>query len=203
MERERSVASAVVAALALAALGASLTLPWFTYDHSTGRQTPEGGFHDPAEDGVVRSHHEAGPGGTAGDAAAADAASAEGVLLALRTFLVIAATGFLVVLLAPWRGLERILVRPIVLAAAGLATAAALAAVALLWSAYPDAFLGSPQAGPFLDRLDGSGYTRTALGWGWVLGALAVPAGVASFLLRFQAGSTDPALVVEVARRSA
>lgn len=197
MVSERSTGNLLLVLAAGGLLGASFAVPWFTYDHSTGRRAPEGGFHDPEVDGVVRTHWEAGPSGTAGDGAPDDQGRVDAAVQRIAWGL-FAAFGLLALAaLGELPGLSRILVRPVGLALGALAFGAIAYALYVGWYVLPGTY-GHGVEGPFTSFLDDSGYTMTRIGGGWVLAALALPAVFGGLLLKFQAGAPDPTVVAEL-----
>lgn len=200
MVNERSLGNLVLVLAALALLGVAWALPWFTYDHSTGRRTPEGGFHPPEEDGVVRNHWEAGPSGSSGTQGPDEPAQAESATARLA-WAVLAAAGLLVlVALGEVPGLDRVLTRPVSLTLGGLALGCIAYALLVGWFVLPGSY-GHGVTSPFTSFLDDSGYTITRIGTGWILGAVAVPAVFGGWLLKFQAGAPDPTVVAELYAR--
>ena len=197
MVSERSTGNLLLVLVAAALLGASFLVPWFSYDHSTGRRTPSGGFHDPAEDGVVRTHWEAGPGGTSGDGTPDDPAKVDKALGQLRLALFVAFGLLFVNGLGELPGLSRVLVRRVGLATGALAFAAIGWALYVGWYVLPKAF-GHGVADPFTSFLDDGGYTMTNLRLGWVLAAFALPVVFGGWLLKFQAGAPDPTVVADL-----
>lgn len=200
MVSERSVGNLLLVLAALALLGVAWALPWFTYDHSTGRRTPEGGFHPPEEDGVLRNHWEAGPAGTSGTPAPDHPARVDAALARLVWALVAAGGLLALVALGEVPRLDRILTRPLSLTLGALALGCLAYALYVGWFVLPAAY-GHGVQGPFTSFLDDSGYTMTRVGTGWILGAVAVPAVLGGWLLKFQAGAPDPTVVAELYAR--
>lgn len=198
---ERSLGSLLLAVLAVGLVGTSLTLPWFSYDHSSGRQTPEGGFHDANETGVVRSSFDASARSYEGDVGPDSPARTRAVLLALTMCLVGAAALLGLAALGELPGIERLLVRRAVLALHVLAFLAIATALGLAWFVLPDSLASRGVDGPFTSFLDAGGYTHTTLRVGWVVAALAAPAVVGAFLAKFQAGAPDATAVADLAER--
>lgn len=194
---ERSTGNLVLCLIAVALLGISFTVTWWEYDHSTGRRTPEGGFHDPAEDGVVRQHWEASPGSAQGDAAPEHADKTRRTLDQMAWALFAAIGLLLLAAASELPGVSRFLVRRVTLALDTLAFAAIAAAMWLTWFVLPDAF-GNGVHQPFTSFLDDSGYTMTAITAGWALAGAALAAIFGGFLLKFQAGAPDPTVVAEL-----
>lgn len=200
MVSERSLGNLLLAVAAIALLGFAFVAPWFTYDHSTGRRTPEGGFHSPEEAGVVRERWEAGPSGSDGSPAPDDQARVDSAL-ARMTWALVAAGGLLVlVVLGELPGVDRLLVRPVVLALGALALVGIGYALYVGWFVLPSAY-GHGVQGPFTSFLDDTGYTMTRIGTGWILAAVAVPAVFGGWLMKFQAGAPDPTVVAELYAR--
>ncbi|MEK6974744.1 MAG: hypothetical protein AABY18_00215 [Candidatus Thermoplasmatota archaeon] len=197
---ERSLGNLLLCVLAAGLIGGSFLLPWFTYDHSTGRRTPEGGFHDPSEDGVVRQDWEAGPGGSEGTLESEHPAKTARTLDRMAWALY-GALGLLgLAALSEIPGISRVLVRPVTLALNTLAFAAVAAALALGWYVLPESF-GHGVDGPFTSYLDDSGYTMTSIAAGWPVAALSLGAIFGGFLLKFQAGAPDATAVAELYAR--
>lgn len=194
---ERSAGNLFLCLVAAGLLAVSFTVPWWEYDHSTGRRAPAGGFHDPGQDGVVRQHWEASPGSSTGDAAPADTAKTDRTLdqMALAVY---GAIGLLLLAaLSELPGVSRILVRRVTLALDALAFALVGVALWLTWFVLPEAF-GNGVDGPFASFLDDSGYTMTAITAGWAVAAASLAAVFGGFLLKFQAGAPDPTVVAEL-----
>jgi hypothetical protein len=199
MVSERSAASFVLALLAAGMLAWSLSLPWFEYDHTTGRRTPEGGYHDPEDTGVVHTHLEARPGEVEGDVQPTDPGKAD-TLVQQMQWAVYAAIGLLVlVALGEIPGISRVLVRPVGLSLSFAALASTGFALALLWFSFPDTLAGYGVTKPFTYFQDESGYTRTTIRMGWTVAAASLPVTIAGFLFKFQAGAPDPTAVAELA----
>lgn len=197
MVSERSLGNLLLCVAAMALLAGSFALPWWTYDHSTGRQAPEGGFHDPADDGVVRESWQAKPGTGTGTLEADDLPATAQALDGMA-WLLYAALGLGVLsVLSELPALSRVLVRRVTLALNALAIACCGGALAVAWFVLPEAF-GHGVTGPFSSFIDGSGYTMTRLQEGWAVAALAIPAFFGGFLFKFQAGAPDPTVVVDL-----
>lgn len=197
MVSERSVGNLMLVVLASALLAGSLMTTWWSYEHSTGRQTPAGGFHDPEDDGVVITSWDAGPLQSRGTAEPADEQATTQILswtawFIYGTFALLAASA-----LSELPGVSRLLVRRVTLTLNLLAFAAIGAALVLVWFLLPDAF-GHGVTKPYSSFLDESGYTMTRLRLGWPLAALALPSIFGGFLLKFQAGAPDPTVVAEL-----
>lgn len=200
MVSERSAGNLVLVLAALALLGVAWTMPWFTYDHSTGRRTPEGGFHPPEEDGVVRNHWEAGPSEASGTPAPDDPARVEAAQARLTWALAAAGVLLALVALGEIPGVDRVLVRPASLALGMLAVLCLGYALYVGWFVLPPSY-GHGVGGPFTSFLDDTGYTITRLGTGWIVAAVALPAVLGGWLLKFQAGAPDPTVVAELYAR--
>jgi hypothetical protein len=178
--------------LMLAAVGllaASFTLAWYEHDFSSGRQTPPGGYHDPADTREVRRHLEYAPLATSGDGVPADAAAAKQVVEWMGYALGAAIALLFVAAMAELRFLPRFLPRGASLLAQTLALMAVGSALWLAWNDLPLAVEGT--ADPFVAYLADAGYTRTTLGFGWAVAAFTVPLTLGSLLLKFQTG-VDP-----------
>lgn len=198
---ERSLGSLLLALLAVGLIGASLALPWFSYDHSSGRRTPEGGFHGANETGVEHSSFDASAWSYEGDAQPDSPARASAVLRALAVCLLGAAALLVLAALGELPRIERLLPRRAVLTLHVLAFLGLGAALALAWFALPDVLASRGVDGPFTSFLDDDGYTHTTLRAGWAVAALAAPAVVGAFLSKFQAGAPDATAVADLAER--
>lgn len=198
---ERSMGSLVLAVVAVGLIGASLALPWFSYDHSSGRRTPEGGFHPANETGVIRTSFDTTARSYEGDFAPDSTAQTKSTLNGLSIAL-FAAGGLLVLAaLGELPGIERLLVRPVVLGLHVAAFAAVGVALWLGWFAVPELLASRGVDSPFTSFLDSDGYTQTTLRIGWVLAAFALPAVFGAFLFKFQAGAPDATAVADLAER--
>lgn len=198
---ERSLGSLLLALLAVGLLGAALVLPWFSYDHSSGRRTPEGGFHPANETGVIRTAFDVTARDYEGDFEPDSTGRAQATLDGIASALAGAGILLLVAALGELPRIERVLRRPIVLGLQVAAFAAIGAALWLGWYAVPELLASRGVNGPFTSFLDADGYTRTTLRIGWVAAAFAVPAVVGAFLFKFQAGAPDATAVADLAAR--
>lgn len=197
MVSERSAGNLLLVVLAAALLGGSLATTWWTYEHSTGRQTPEGGFHDPQQDGVEVTTWNAHPGSATGTATPDDP---EGTtqILDWMAWLIYGTFGLLLLsALSELPGISNILVRRITLGLNAVAFATVTTALLLAWFLLPEAF-GHGVDKPYTSFLDDSGYTMTELRLGWPLAAFALPSILGGFLLKYQAGAPDPTVVAEL-----
>ena len=198
---ERSTGSLVMALLAVGLIAAALVLPWFSYDQSSGRRTPEGGFHPANETGVIRTSFDTSARDYEGDFAPDSEQEAKTTLGALSLALAAAAVLLILAGLGELPGIERLLVRRVVLGLHVLAFAALGAALWLGWFAVPELLASRGVDSPFTSFLDGNGYTHTTLRIGWVAAAFAVPAVLGAFLFKFQAGAPDATAVADLAAR--
>ena len=194
---ERSTGNLVLCLVAVALLGASFTFTWWEYDHSTGRRAPEGGFHDPSEDGVIRTDWDASPGSGEGAATPQDAGRTQRTLDQMAWALFAAIGLLLLAAASELPGVSRILVRRVTLALDTLAFACVAVALWLTWFVLPEAF-GNGASHPFTSFLDDSGYTMTAITTGWALAGASLAAIFGGFLLKFQAGAPDPTVVAQL-----
>jgi hypothetical protein len=194
---ERSTGNLVLCLLAAALVGASFAVTWWEYDHSTGRRAPEGGFHDPSEDGVIRTHWDASPGSAEGDATPEHPAKAQRTLDQMAWALYAALGLLLLAALSELPGVSRILVRRVTLVLDALAFASVGVALWLTWFVLPEAF-GNGMQGPFTSFLDDTGYTMTAITNGWAIAGASLAAILGGFLLKFQAGAPDPTVVAQL-----
>lgn len=197
MVSERSTGNLLLVLLAVGLLGGSLMTTWWTYEHSTGRRTPEGGFHDPAEDGVVVTSWDARPASASGSATPEDEDATRQTVAWMAWLLYVTFAFLALSALSEFPGIANVLVRRVTLALNALAFASVTAALLLAWFILPDAF-GHGVTGPYSSFLDDSGYTMTELRLGWPLAALALPAILGGFLLKYQAGAPDPTVVAEL-----
>lgn len=194
-DREPSRGAVLMAVLAVALVGASFALPWWSYDSSTGRKTAEGGPQDPDDTRVERHSLDYMPFRQEGDQQASDPAAAKQGALLLGVAASVAAGGLVLFLLFEAVRVARPFPRGLslavsVLAVLGLAAGLYLAAVVL-----PATMAGEGVEGAFTDKLLDPWYIRTTLGLGWAAAALALPVALAALAFRYQAGSHDPAAV--------
>jgi hypothetical protein len=194
-DRNPSIAGLLLALVAVGLVAGSAALPWWSYDSSTGRKTPAGGPQDPSDTRVERHSRDFGPFWQKGDAAPSDEGGAALGVLVLGIMVATAGAALLLALGGEGVRFATVFPRRLSLAAALLGILGLAAALAWTWLALPGTMSGLGTQGAFTDRLLEDNYVRTALGPGWVLGALAVPAALGSLAFRFQAGSNDPAAV--------
>ncbi len=193
--RERSRGTRVSAMVALALIAFAFTQPWFSYDFSSGRQNaPDNPFG--GDPGVETQRLDMFPFYTTGDTEPTDAAGVELAVLVLGVLVAVTLAALIAVLVAETRrGSDRI-GRRASLGLLTIAIAALVGALVVSWVWLPATMEAEGVEGPFTYRLDEpDGYTRTALGLGWVAGAVSVAWIIAAGLWKFQAGSHDPAMV--------
>lgn len=194
-DREQSWGALLLALLAVGLLAVSFVTPWWSFDSSTGRKTPEGGPQDPDDTRVERHSLDYLPFRQTGDQQPSDAEGAkQGVLVlgiaaatsagALVLFAVFEAARFL-----------RAFPRWLSLLLSSIAVAGILAGLLLTYFVLPSTMAGNDVDGAFTDRLLDPGYIRTTLGVGWILAAIALPVALGALGFRYQAGSHDPAAV--------
>ncbi len=193
---ERSTGSLVMGIVAIALIVISFAVPWFSYDYSSGRRAPYGGFHPANETGVITHYLDAGPGGYDGDIDSEQPATSERIVT-WTAWALYAALGFLVLAaLGDIPGVDRFVRRRVGLGLIAAAVVAVGAALYLLWYDFPTS-MGHGVTGPYTSYQDNTGYTMTEMRAGWVAAALAVPAIFGMFLFKFQAGAPDPGLAAE------
>ncbi|MEK6985420.1 MAG: hypothetical protein AABX89_03435 [Candidatus Thermoplasmatota archaeon] len=193
-------ASAIVA---LGLVAAAFALPWFSYEFSSGRQTAPGGFNDANETGVERHTLEVYPTHTTGDVQPTHPedlrTATDRMTWALAAAIVLSALAAL----AELPGVRRLLVRRVVLGMDLLALVAIGISLAVAWYHIPATLDGYGVQDPFTSFVDrDAGYTRTTIGPGWVLAAAGGIAALVALAFKFQAGSSDAALVEELAAAS-
>lgn len=196
MVHERSVGNLAMAIVAIVLLAVSLALPWFSYEHSSGRRTAPNDYLPEGDDGVIRESWTAGPGTAQGDPAD-EPAKADRAADWLAWSLYAAIALLVLVVVSELPRADRVLTRRVSLGLGVLAFAAIGAAVAIGWFVLPDSY-GHEVDQPFESHKDGDGYTMTTLRAGWVLGAVALAPVFAGFLLKFQAGAPDPTVVAQL-----
>jgi hypothetical protein len=194
-DRNPSTGGLLLTLLAVGLVAGAAALPWWSYDSSTGRKTPPGGPQDPEDTRVERHWRDFGPFWQRGDEAPSDGGAASLGVLVLGSAVAAAGAGLLLALVGEGVRFAAAFPRGLSLAGLVLGLAGLVAALAWAWLALPGSMSGNGVEGAFTDRLLEDGYVRTTLGPGWVLGALAVPAALGAFAVRYQAGSQDASAV--------
>jgi hypothetical protein len=195
LQAARSYGTLVLVGLTLAVAGLAFGLDHFRYDHTSGRQTPDGGLHE--EDGIERTSIVYGPFRVEGDGTPSDPDAAR-LWTDVLGWTLVAAVAFLVVAgLCEVPGFS-FMPRWSRLTALSLA-AMSLAGVAYVgWYQLPATLSGMSVDGPFTAKLLGpkAGYIRTSIGDGWIAAASAFGTTLGAILMRYQAGSDDADLYV-------
>lgn len=193
-------------ASALVALGlvvAAFAFPWFSYEFSSGRQTAPGGFNDANATGVERHSLDIYPTHTTGDVEPTHPDDLRTATDRMTWTLAAAALLTGLAALAELPGIRRLLVRRVVLGMDLLALAALSISLAVAWYHLPATLDGYGVEDPFTSFVDrDAGYTRTTIGPGWVLAAAGGIATLVALAFKFQAGSSDAALVEDLAAAS-
>lgn len=195
MDRDPSRGALLLALLAVLLVGLSFALPWWSFDSSTGRQTPDGGPQDPDDTRVERRSLDFLPFRLVGDQQPSDAAGADQAALALGIAASTAAGGLGLFIVFEALRFRWSVPRPLSLVVATIALAGAVGGLVYTCLAVPATMAGNGVTGVFTDRLVDPEYVRTTLGSGWVLAILSVPLALGGMALRYQAGSHDPAAV--------
>lgn len=197
MVHERSALNLGLMVVAAALISVSFALPWWSYEHSTGRRIPENAFSDPGDDGVIATDWQARPGSGEGtqqpqdpDGVRASLARIEWSLLAALALVALSA-------LSEVPGVDRVLVRRVTLACDAVAFLAITWALVDAWFLLPDAF-GNGADRAFASGLDDAGYTMTRIRLGWGAAALALAPVFGGWLAKYQAGAPDPTVVAEL-----
>src|SRR4051794_18289721 len=94
--REASWGALFLVVVAIALVGASFALPWWSYDSSTGRQTPAGGPQDPSDTRVERRSHDVYPLRQTGDQAPSDPQGARTTALGIGIAACVAGAALLI-----------------------------------------------------------------------------------------------------------
>lgn len=196
---ERAVGTAVLALMAIACLAAALLLPWFEYDHSSGRKTAPDAAYNQGEDGVVDEHMTFYATSWEGDVQPSDEQTAQTLTILLPAGLAAAALCLLVVALGEIRTVHRLVPRRTALVLVGLAFAFAAATAILAWVVLPQTMAGYGVTSQYTARLDEpDGYTSSTMMWGWyALAASLVPI-LGAALFKFQAGLADLEVVASL-----
>ncbi len=181
----------LLAVLAIACLAFAFTLPWFSYETSSGRQTAEGGFNDPENTQVERHRLTYSPSGQSGDVTPTDPNGAQEAVAQLGWALYGAIGLLAIVAIGEIPPFARWMPRLVSLFALALAFGAAGFALYIGWFRLPATLAGYGIDGPFTTFLAEDGYTRTTLEFGWAAAAVAVPLTLGALLWKFQAGSDD------------
>jgi len=189
---ERSLGTLLCGLVAAALLAGSFAVPWFEYDYSSGRKTAPGGYNDPADTRVERHTLTYGPFTQEGDVTPTDPEGAARATDWMGWAVTAAAVLLALVALADIPGLPRLVPRPLGLVLLVAAIGAAGTALWLGWYRLPETLSGLGVTGPFTYFLTESGtqtgYTRTNIGWGWILAAASVPFWLGAALFKFQTG---------------
>jgi hypothetical protein len=195
MDRDPSRGALLLALCALLLVGLSFSLPWWSFDSSTGRKTPDGGPQDPDDTRVERHSLDFLPFRLVGDQQPSDAEGADRAALGLGIAASVAAAGLGLFLIFEALRFRWSIPRPASLVVAAISLVALVGGLVYTCLAVPATMAGNGVTGVFTDRLVDPEYVRTALGLGWVLATLAVPLGLGAMAFRYQAGSHDPAAV--------
>jgi hypothetical protein len=194
-DRDPSWGALLLAVLAVGLLAVSFAVPWWSFDSSTGRKTPDGGPQDPSDTRVERHSLDYAPFRQSGDQQPSDADGAKQGVLYLGIAVATATGGMgLFVVFEAFRFL-RSFPRGLSLVVSILAVLGIVAALLLTYYVLPETMRGNQVDGAFTDLLLEPGYVRTTLGPGWVLAALATPLALGALAFRYQAGSHDPAAI--------
>lgn len=187
----RSVWTLATSALVLACLAASLFLPWWTYRFSSGSSSSPAGPQGDNDSTVRREHISFQPFQVQGNATEAerDASRGEvellGWLVAAATALTAAALG-LEAAFGP-RDWTRWLVPPFAL----ISCLFLLAGLVLVWFQLPEALSGRGVDGAFTSKHVGTGFVRTNVDWGFLIGGAAAGLEAALAALKLGSGSVD------------
>jgi hypothetical protein len=185
----------LLALLAVGLLAVSFVTPWWSFESSTGRKTPEGGPQDPEDTRVERHSLGYMPFRQTGDQEPSDPEGAKQGVLWLG---VAAATAVgALVLFATFEAVRfaRVVPRWLSLVVSTVALAGILAGLLLTYFVLPSTMEGSGVRGAFTDILLDPGYVRTTLDLGWIVAAVSLPLALGALGFRYQAGSHDPAAV--------
>jgi hypothetical protein len=195
-DSERSTGALLLALIAVGLLSLGYLWPWLSYDDSTGRRTPPGGFHDPSDTGIEKHYIDFGPFAVTGDIAPSNPERADLLTLILGSLWVAAGAAFLLMAIAEIPPFTRFMGRTVslVLCLFGLASLGTA-----LWIAYgplPHTMAGLGIKSAFTYELvEPNGYYRTTLGQGWIAAIASAPFALAAFAFKFQAGSADPSAI--------
>ena len=196
----RSMWTLAILALLLGLHAASLNLPWYTYSHSSGRTLPpEFPSNETGENVTVREYY---PFQLRGDVNATQVHAAQeltqplGIGVSITIALVVIA--FAVELL--WGHDDRARWPGMILTSLGLLLT--LAMLLFVFFAFPPTLSGEGVTGTFTNRQTPTGFVRSTVGWGWLLGGIAILAHLAHFAFRFQQGSFDLGFVDRLQKKN-
>jgi hypothetical protein len=167
-------------------LSVSLATPWYSFHHSTGRQTPPGSDSD--DDGVEERDIEYRPYAARGDLSDEQTARAEQPVLLLGILvtvpLLVAVANLALELLWGIReGTRRV---QLVLSVVGFLLVAG--ALAFVWLTFPALLADEGVTRVFTTRNDQGTFIRTTLSWGWPIAALTLVTQAATFAFKYAGG---------------
>ncbi|MGB1697018.1 MAG: hypothetical protein ACPHK8_01305 [Thermoplasmatota archaeon] len=186
---ERSKGSLVFCLLVAGMVVGALFLPWFHYEENSGRNTaPDGPYGEHKR--VQYVNHTFSPFGDEGDIEGHDAGPWLFAILLTSAcsagLLVLAALGDI-------RGIDRVIGRRTSLALQAIGWLGITGSLALAWHWLPQSLAPYGVTKAFTYTLhEPVGYTRTDLGYGWMLTGIAWFGVPIAWIRKFQAGSDDP-----------
>lgn len=192
---ERSRGAFILAVLGAAIVSASFFAPWLSYDYSSGRRTPEGGYHDPNDTGLIRHEIDFGTNSIDGNAPPTDPDGADRLVLLIAIGAAVGVAGFAIMAIGELPFVHRFVPRGVSLACCIASILGVTFAMVVTWVYLPNTLSGYGIRGPFhYEQLD-PGYIRTTLNLGWFAVFCSTPFALGAFAFKFQAGSTDPTII--------
>ncbi len=192
---ERTGLGLLLALVVVALIGVGYTMPWWSFEESTGRQNAPNG---PVEERAVeRADVDFYADRWEGDLEPTEALSATGAMQTIRVASYTAVGAMGLYLLGQIPGVSRIITRSWCMLAGTVAFAAVLVALYSGWTELPMSMAAKGVDGPFTSLLLENGYIRTNLNTGWVAAAFAAVAALGTVMAAYGAGDADPRVIEE------
>lgn len=193
--QERTRWGFLVALAALALLGASMAMPWWTYKFSTGPQAPPGGPQPENETFVERERLDFYPYRTQGHSNNTTAGDVARVVRVLGHLVLAPAAILGLVALVEFPVPLPLSTRWITLPLLPVGFLSTLGALLWSWFRIPPLLATATVDRVFTTHPVADGFVQTWLFLGWVAAGLALLGFPAVFAFKYQAGATDPTVI--------